>query len=268
MYHEVIKVPANLALVSRGRLAPLADRSTRDASALGRYVHAGGACLLKPVRGGGGRNIHVVRGESDGLTVNGRRVDQSGLEAFLQTLPDSIVCEFARQADYAAALFPASSNSIRMVTMTDPDTLEPFLAAAVQRVGSSQTAPVNNFRQGGLSSQIDLETGELGPAVAYPHKLQLEWHDRHPETSAAIRGVRIPGWRQAVEAILVAAGHYPFIRYAGWDALLTNDGVWLLEGNHYPNVGLLQVHRPLLADPRVRRFYEHHRVIKPRRAGS
>jgi hypothetical protein len=268
MYRDVIPVPANLGMISGGRVVPLADRGIRSVAALIDYVHESGISLIKPVRGGGGRNTHVVRRTDEGLELNDRPVSGDELAQLVAALGESIICEFARQAPYAAQLFPSSTNSIRILTMTDPDTLEPFAAIAVQRIGTSRTAPVDNFRQGGLSSEIDLATGELGSAVGYPHRLALEWHEVHPETGAQISGVRIPGWRRLLDRILVAAGHYPFIRYAGWDAVATQDGVTLLEGNHYPNVGLLQVHRPLLADERVRRFYEHHRIVKPKPAAT
>lgn len=44
---------------------------------------------------------------------------------------------------------------------------------------------------------------------------------------------------------------------------LTDAGPSLIEGNT-ANVGVrsLQVHRPLLRDPRVRRFFEFHEVVE------
>ena len=46
-----------------------------------------------------------------------------------------------------------------------------------------------------------------------------------------------------------------------WDLVVTRDGCSVLEGNGPPDVFVWEVHTPLLADPRVRRFYEDHGVI-------
>jgi hypothetical protein len=43
--------------------------------------------------------------------------------------------------------------------------------------------------------------------------------------------------------------------------VVTEDGFRILEGNKYPDVHILQVHRPLLADDRIRAFYRRHGVI-------
>jgi D-alanine-D-alanine ligase-like ATP-grasp enzyme len=42
----------------------------------------------------------------------------------------------------------------------------------------------------------------------------------------------------------------------GWDVVVTDDGFELLELNTHAGVETLQVHRPVLADPRTRRFFE------------
>jgi len=35
----------------------------------------------------------------------------------------------------------------------------------------------------------------------------------------------------------------------------------VIEGNAFSDTDLLQTHEPLLADDRVRRFFEHHGVV-------
>ena len=46
--------------------------------------------------------------------------------------------------------------------------------------------------------------------------------------------------------------------FLGWDVVVTADGIRLLEGNANTGMNVLQVHGPLLSDPRIRRFYESH----------
>jgi D-alanine-D-alanine ligase-like ATP-grasp enzyme len=55
------------------------------------------------------------------------------------------------------------------------------------------------------------------------------------------------------------AAAFPHLPRIGWDVVVTDDGGFvILEINAHAGVETLQVHRPLLRDPRIRRFYEHH----------
>jgi hypothetical protein len=48
----------------------------------------------------------------------------------------------------------------------------------------------------------------------------------------------------------------------GWDVMVTDDGFQVIEGNKFSDVQVLQVHRPLPDDRRVRDFYRHG-IIRP-----
>jgi len=87
----------------------------------------------------------------------------------------------------------------------------------------------------------------------------------HPDTGAVIAGAELPGWQQVSDVVLRAAASVPFNRMAGWDVLVDAEGVpVILEANGNSDVNLLQVHGGLLAEPRVRRFYEAFGVSGPR----
>jgi hypothetical protein len=47
----------------------------------------------------------------------------------------------------------------------------------------------------------------------------------------------------------------PYIPYIGWDVVITETGFRVIEGNANSDVDLLQVHKPLLVDPKIREFY-------------
>jgi hypothetical protein len=61
--------------------------------------------------------------------------------------------------------------------------------------------------------------------------------------------------------VLAAAARLPEAPAIGWDLVVTEAGCCFLECNTPPSVGVWQVHAPLLADPRVRRFYEEYGII-------
>lgn len=262
---DYVDTPRAFAVVDRSGISPL-DEGTplRDLGAFLDFCADHKGLVLRRVRGGGGANVFILRAADGGFRLNERRLDRSGaVEALKRLPPDNyLVTEFVEQGSYSSEIFGGTTNTIRVITMLDPDTREPFIPVAVHRFGSRRSLPVDNWSQGGLSVMVDVESGTLSQGVTYPAGGTLQWHDRHPDTGAQIAGRRVPGWAGAREAILALAERLSFLRYVGWDVVVRDDGMSLIEGNNYTDVNLLQVHRPLLANERVRKFYRHHGVIR------
>jgi hypothetical protein len=257
-FHHVMRslgawVPAIFALVHRGRLHWLIPPEIDGTGDLLGLLRQRGEAVLKPFRGSGGVGVQMLEWRDGILRVNGAELVTGDLDGLLTE--GTLVCERIHQAPYAAAVFGGTENTIRLVTMWDFERGAPFVAIAVHRFGNSTSLPVDNWTGGGLSAEVDLDTGRLGPGVTYPSSGHLRWHDRHPETGALIRGVVVPGWADVREAVLRLAARMPLEPYIGWDILVTATGPCVIEANSNTDVNLLQVHRPLLADPRVRAFY-------------
>ncbi|MBD3338146.1 MAG: hypothetical protein GF353_03495 [Candidatus Lokiarchaeota archaeon] len=75
-------------------------------------------------------------------------------------------------------------------------------------------------------------------------------------------GIKIPHWFKIKEQLLKIAASFPYLQYVGWDLIITDRSFKIIEGNHYTDVNLLQVHQPLLTDPRTKKFYQYHNIIK------
>ncbi|HXJ83395.1 MAG TPA: sugar-transfer associated ATP-grasp domain-containing protein [Candidatus Methylomirabilis sp.] len=219
--------------------------------------------VLKPVAEGQGQGIVFLARDARGLSVNDVAIALDDLDAFLLALRGYLITDFVVQAPYAAAIYPGTTNTVRVLTLWDMDLGRPFIAAAVHRFGSSRSAPVDNFHagRGGLSARIDPASGWLGPGATLSDANRLSWHDHHPESGAPIAGIRVEGWTETADSVLMAAARLPEAPAIGWDLVITEAGCCFLEGNSPPGVQVWQVHGPLLADPRVRRFYEAHGII-------
>ena len=214
--------------------------------------------VLKWVHGGGGNNVFLCTRTEDGYQVNDDHYTEAEFRSLVANLDEYLVCEFVEQGSFAAGLYPTTPNTIRLITMYDEVANEPFIAAAIQRIGTDASAPLDNFTQGGLSAAIDLETGELGPGAQPPDGDGVERHLTHPDIGAPVEGVSVPGWDRIREQVLEMADACSFVPYIGWDVIVTGpDGEFsVIEANSYPGLKSIQVHGPLLADDRVRRFYE------------
>lgn len=45
-------------------------------------------------------------------------------------------------------------------------------------------------------------------------------------------------------------------------AVVTDEGVKVIEGNNYSDVNILQIHQPLLNNEKVKRFYKYYGIIR------
>jgi hypothetical protein len=224
--------------------------------------------VIKPLGGGGGGSVYFVTVGRKSAVIES---NEDGRERF--TLPVArlgdifkgarvpfMVTEFIHQGAYSRALYPLTVNTVRMLVVRDPETLQPHVVRTVQRMGTAASYPIDNFTLGGLSAEIDVETGVLGPAVAAagPHK-GPKW-DFHPNTGEPITGLVVPNWQDVVGKMKDLFLQMPYISYCGFDLILRDDDVVVLEGNSYSQVRLFQMHRPLLPDPIYVKVLKHHGI--------
>ncbi len=255
---QKLPIPRILAVVERGEVFTQ-GQVTGDVLSLAQTY---GSVILKPSDGSRGKGVYRLDHEPE-LTLNGRSVTPAEVRDLTRRLNNYLVTETIQQARYAETICPATTNTMRVVTMTDPDTNEPFVARAVHRFGTFETQPTDNWSRGGLCALVNPQTGTLGPGVQHAQRTEgkLRWRSHHPDTGEAIEGVRVPRWEELCSALLDAVRSAPFLKYVGWDVAVTDHGFSVVEGNKNTDFDLLQVHGGLLKDPKVRHFYKRHRVI-------
>lgn len=258
--------PELLGVVADGR----ASRPDGTPCRLAEIVEKASKVVVRPAAGARGKGLLFVEADcGNGLLVNGEAATGEQLDALQPQLAYHLLTRFVEQHSYAAAIYPNATNTIRVLILREPASGEPFLAAGCHRFGTERSGHVDNFSAGGLSASIDLATGRLGRATRKPKEHRPpRWYSSHPDTRERIEGVVIPGWDAIRAALEKAMALLPMVRQVGWDVMQTPEGPKLIEGNNQPDANLHQVHGGLLRDERVRRFYEHHRVIPPPAAGG
>lgn len=210
--------------------------------------------VLKQLRGHGGKEVLVCEYD-DGFRLDGEAVSEAELCEAVEELSGYLVTEYVHQHEYADDLYPDAANTIRLLTLWDDEAGELVMPMAIHRVGTDRSSPVDNVSSGGLTAEIDLATGTLGPAAQFPFTGAVTWHETHPDTGARIDGATVPRWEtisSTVERIAMDNTNIPAL---GWDVILDRSGdPILIEANTGTDLDLMQVHRPLLADPRVARL--------------
>lgn len=212
LLHRHLPVPTTLALIERGKV--YAPGCAGDIVSLAQ-TH--GSVILKPASGSRGLGVHRLAAEDD-LTFDGRATTPDAVHAFVRSLDDYLVTEAVTQAAYARVICAETTNTVRVLTLIDPDTAEPFVACVVHRFGTPTTAPVDGWSRGGLACGCNPATGVIGPGVK-SLKLtngELRWYSHHPDTGAAIEGVRIPHWDEIRAGLLDAVcASFPELRRLG-----------------------------------------------------
>lgn len=214
-----------------------------------------------------GRFLRRLGRETAPFEIGGFEAEMRAMQEPHRPTNPWLIERWVEQGDFWRALYPETANTIRILTLWHPDDPAPFLARAVQRIGTAVTVPADHWSSGGVCAPIDPTTGRMGVGRLYPdtkgeaigRDMRVE---RHPDTGAQITGKILPGWDRIVADVLRAAAGLPFNRMAGWDVLVDRDGVpVIIEANGNSGVSLLQIHGGLLGDSRVRRFYEAYGVV-------
>ncbi|HET8984728.1 MAG TPA: sugar-transfer associated ATP-grasp domain-containing protein [Trueperaceae bacterium] len=258
------RVPRINAALERGSLTRLRDGfAPSSVSELVQWVvDSSAGVFIKPVDSSEGRGAHSVEGRDGQILVDKKPADLAAATSLISAQDGSIVTDLVHQGAFGRSMFPDAVNTMRVITMIDPDSREPFVASAIHRFGTAASAPTDNVSRKAIRAKVDVETGVLttGAASWAYENGRFKAFPTHPETGAQIAGVAVPGWNDVVDTLLGLVRRFPMLAYVGWDAVVGDDGVILIEGNHSPNI-TQQASGPYLADPRIRRFLEHHGVL-------
>jgi len=229
---------------------------------LSDQISSGEKVVLKPITGVGGKEVYILSYNGENFIIDGDEYNDEELLNYITSDSWFLISEYVHQANYSKEIYSNSVNTVRIITAWDEEREEPFVIDAIHRFGTEQSGTVDNWDKGGLSVGIELESGRLLKATRRPkNDPELEWFNSHPNTGSKIEGVTIPNWELIVEGCLRMANELHYTPMIGWDIVITEDEFKVLEGNSRPSIGMMQVHKPLLLEERVRQFYNRHNVI-------
>lgn len=129
-----------------------------------------------------------------------------------------------------------SVNTIRVYTVYDDATQEAYVFKTTLRAGVGESI-VDNSHSGGQAYEVDIETGAVDSRSWSHATLGLLVH---PGTDIVMLGVKIPFWAEVLNLCKSAAEKLHQVRYIGWDVAVKEDGPILIEGNHDPDLDLVE----------------------------
>lgn len=206
--------------------------------------------ILKPRFGTSGQGVFKVQKISQNeFKINNKNYSFDEFKELILSLDDYIAVEFIQQGKFSEKFFRGSTNTIRITTYYDQSTNSGKILYALMRFGLSKSAPVDNVGAGGIYSRIDLDSGKLNYAIELLKRGKYRILDSHPETGVNIKGEYIPYWNKLEKDFTHLAEYiYPYIKFSGWDIILTDNSYYLIEGNNGPELYIQGPDKPLAID--------------------
>lgn len=215
-------------------------RSQAEVKAFDSIVEPHESFVIKPAEGSGGDGIVVISGKRKGRyrTVSGKLIESEKLRHHISNIvggqfslggkPDKALIEYCVRFD---ELFKQVSYQgvpdIRLIVYRG------YPAMGMVRLPTQSSDGKANLHQGAVGAGIDLATGTtLGGVIAN------QFTDEHPDTGAAVAGIRIQGW----DFILQSAARcfdVTGLGYLGVDMVIDRDlGPQILELNARPGLNI------------------------------
>lgn len=129
-----------------------------------------------------------------------------------------------------------SVNTIRIYTTLNANSKDITIIKAVVRAGIGSSI-VDNSHSGGCAYEIDIKTGHIISPYYAANGLSSYIH---PNTGICMLGKLIPYWEDVKNLCIQSAKKLPTCRYIGWDVAITSEGPLLIEGNHLPDLDMIE----------------------------
>lgn len=220
--------------------------------------------FFKRFEGGSGQGIFKAEYKDNGFWINKNQCSIDEMKAQLSSLSGVLIMEcLYNTADYAKKIFPKTLNTVKILTMINPNNNRAFIAGAFQRFGTEGSYPLDNMSTGGVSCLVNIDSGKLETSYVYDPVQDKECVvEKHPNTGEQILGIVLPNWEKVKTEILEIAERYSYLKYVAWDITLTPDSFIIIEGNANSETWGFQLGKPLLKNPNVKEFYKYYKVIK------
>lgn len=137
-----------------------------------------------------------------------------------------------RQNAQMASLNSSSVNTIRFMTCAYPDGTSRVIATFV-KVGRAGCCVDNAGDGGNVDAGIDVQYGTIYNALEFNGFRKIRKVDVHPDSGAQMTGVVIENWVAIKRKLEECQNAFPFLKAAGWDVALTDNGPVIIEVNDF-----------------------------------
>jgi len=257
--------PITHYLAGRKLISLAGDGAVLEGDALLALLADKGELFIKPSGKGQGLDALRLVQTPDGILANGKAIaPRQWLDGFLdRNTTGYIVSDIIAQGPWSEAFFPATLNTLRVLTGTHFSDHRPVVLAATMKMGRPATYPTDNWKKGsgGVAALVNVDSGVLAAGLFYNKQTRRrDTIEAHPESGVRISGATVPDWDGVKAAMLNLAGLLPFPGLVGWDVALTPAGIIVVEGNIRPGLDIHQSHGSLKQTAEQRAFWAEMRM--------
>lgn len=216
-----------VAVLKKGKiLTPVSGAEMTFSELIRAFLFSGSdKFFVKPDRGRGGKGIFTIIRIWGRVYVGNQALNERLFEEKFNN-GDFIIQESLIQRSDISSINPTSVNTLRVITQFVAGSYR--ISAVVLRIGRNNSF-VDNSSQGGISVNIDIETGKFSPYAFTEHT--TERLEKHPDTGFIFDGFVLKGWDKIKNDILEYASRTPEFPELGWDIAILEDGIAVIELN-------------------------------------
>lgn len=192
------------------------------------------SCVIKTTESSHGDNVYVISSISfkeDDCTLIGFDGREIKLRDILANNP-LIFEETIKQTDQLANFNKSSVNTIRFMTLLFPDKSVKIIATFI-KIGRNGRCVDNAGGGGNVDAGIEVETGTLYNSIQFDGWRKVKKIEVHPDSGNRIERVTINNWDNIKEKVIQFQQAMPYIKAAGWDIAITDNGPYIIEVNDF-----------------------------------
>lgn len=190
------------------------------------------ACVIKTTEDSHGDNVRVARKIE--YTGNDAILECSGgTKIMLSELlgKEPLIFEsLIHQTDQMSGFNDTSVNTVRFMTTLFPNGEAKIIATFI-KIGRKGAWVDNAGGGGNIDAGIDTATGILYNAICFNGWRKIDKIDNHPDSGVRLEGVKIRDWDNIKKQVLEFQKAMPFVKAAGWDIAITDNGPVIIEIN-------------------------------------
>ena len=140
--------------------------------------------------------------------------------------------EVIRQTEQLSALNASSVNTVRFMTTLYPDGSARVIGCFF-KIGRAGKCIDNAGSGGNVDACVDVQTGQVKYAVRFDGWRKVHEIEKHPDSGMQINGMVINNWDAIRDDVIGFQRAFPFIKAAGWDIAITDEGPVVIEVNDF-----------------------------------
>lgn len=204
---------------------------------------------IKDMFGYGGKDFYKAEFINNDIFINNKKYTIEEFKKFILGLDNFLIMEYLESSGLPAKIYPKTANSIRYIIGIENG--KQYKLGNFIKFGRKDSGYVDNRMNGGIPCPID-EKGnfEFGYEMVNGVMKKIE---NHPDTGQKLSG-HIDEWSEIEEIVQKILKRLPQLTHLGFDFVVSDKGIKLLEINDKSGFLVPQKYKPFLKD-REDNFY-------------